>query len=64
MNFGDAADSKASEEFVYRNDGWTIRNHLWIIPPCDSDQALKERMVAQISGTTQPKEDLVYLEKG
>ena len=42
LNFGDAADSKAGEEIVYRADGWTVGNHLWIIPPCDNDNTLRQ----------------------
>ena len=56
LNFGDAADSKASEEHVYRNDGWTIGNHLWIIPPCDNEQPLRDWWLKSVAPL--PKEEL------
>ena len=61
LNFGDATDSKASEEFVFRNDIWTIGNHLWIVPPRDTDPAVRKSWLKFAAPL--PKEDLGYKER-
>ena len=43
INFGEATDSK-TEGMVYRPDGWTIGNQLWIVPPCEEDDTLEATM--------------------
>ena len=49
INFGEAADSK-TEGMVYRPDGWTIGNQLWIVPPCEDDDTVrKHRAVSPLS---------------
>ena len=61
MNFGDAADGRASEEFVERTNGWTIGNHLWVIAPCDTDQALRNWWLKSVAPL--PREYLQYKER-
>ena len=61
LNFGDAADSRAGDDQVYRGDGWTIGNHLWIIPPCENDQSSRVRWLKFVAPL--PREDLQYRER-
>ena len=49
MNFGDATDRPGWEDTLVRSDGWTIGNHLWIIPPCENDTALRQRWLRSVA---------------
>ena len=60
INFGEAADSK-TEGMVYRPDGWTIGNQLWIIPPCEDDDIVRQQWLKSVAPP--PTTDLVYKER-
>ena len=60
INFGEATDSK-TEGMVYRPDGWTVGNHLWIIPPCDEENTLRKEWLNSVAPL--PTADLVYKER-
>ena len=60
INFGEAADSK-TEGMVYRPDGWTIGNQLWIVPPCEDDDTVRKQWLK--SAAPLPTADLVYKER-
>ena len=49
MNFGDVTDIKPGEETISRSDGWTVGNHMWIIPPCENDSALRQRWLRSVA---------------
>ena len=34
---------------VYRPDGWTIGNQLYIIPPCEDNDTLKKRWLSTVA---------------
>ena len=61
MNFGDAADRPGWEDTLVRADGWTIGNHLWIIPPCENDTALRQRWLRSVAPL--PTAELAYRER-
>ena len=61
MNFGDAADRAGWEDTLVRSDGWTIGNHLWIIPPCENDDSLRQRWLRSVAPL--PTVDLAYRER-
>ena len=61
MNFGDAADRPGWEDTLVRADGWTIGNHLWIIPPCENDMALRQRWLRSVAPL--PTVELNYRER-
>ena len=61
LNFGEAAELKAGEEILSRADGWTIGNHLWIIPPCDNDHSLSQWWLKSVAPL--PKTELLYRER-
>ena len=60
INFGEAADSK-TEGMVYRPDGWTIGNQLWIIPPCEDDDTVRQQWLKSVAPL--PTAELVYKER-
>ena len=60
LNFGDAAEIKTGEEIVAWSDGWTV-NHLWIIPPCDNENSLRQWWFKSVAPF--PKTDLLYRER-
>ena len=61
MNFGEAADSKAGEGIVFRAEGWTVGNHMWIIPPRENDNALRQRWLRSVAPL--PTAELHYRER-
>ena len=61
MNFGDAADRPGWEDTLVCADGWTIGNHLWIIPPCENDTALRQRWLRSV--TPLPTTELICGER-
>ena len=48
INFGEATDSK-TEGMVYRPDGWTIGNQLYIVPPYEDNDTLKKRWLSTVA---------------
>ena len=48
INFGEATDSK-TEGMVYRPDGWTIGNQLYIVPPYEDNDTLKRRWLSSVA---------------
>ena len=61
MNFGDASEKPGVEDMVVRADGWTVGNHLWIIPPCENDTALRNRWLRSVAPF--PTMELAYRER-
>ena len=48
INFGEATDSK-TEGMVYRPDGWTIGNQLYIVPAYEDNDTLKKRWLSTVA---------------
>ena len=63
MNFGDAAEKPGWEDTYVRSDGWTIGNHLWIIPPCENDDTLRQRWLRSVAPFPFPTVELAYRER-
>ena len=61
MNFADASERPGGEDMVVRADGWTVGNHLWIIPPCENDTALRQRWLRSVAPF--PTTELAYRER-